>query len=189
MPWPHFSRALALHERGATAEAQRAYRVAMRMEPQQASAAYSNLGMLLTERRDEALFCSESAVRLSPASPDVLYNLANAQMQAGRNSEAAAMYRHVLQWRGNHAASYHNLAVLARQDGDDADALRLFRLALACGPVRARRPHALCRPALPSQVFLHKHSPCLHRCARPRWHHWAERRPCSATWRHQDCRS
>ena len=88
MAWPHFSRALGLHERGAVAEAQHAYRVAIRTEPQQASAAYSNLGMLLTERHDEMLYCNEAAARLSNANPDVLYNLANAQMQVGQNAQA-----------------------------------------------------------------------------------------------------
>lgn len=131
---PTFSRALALHERGAVVEARHAYRMAIRDEPRQAPAAYSNLGMLLNERPAEMLACNEAAVALSPANPDVLYNLANAQMQAGRRAEADHSFRRVLRQRPSHAASYNNLAVLARQAGGDAEALALFRQALACGP-------------------------------------------------------
>ena len=43
-------------------------------------------------------------------------------------------YRRVLAIEGNHAPSYHNLALLAHRSGDDTEALKLFRATLACGP-------------------------------------------------------
>ena len=130
-----FNTALELHEAGRVAEAVLAYQVALREEPWQRAAAYSNLGMMLAGmgRLQEGEHLSHEAARLLPSNADVAYNLANARMNLGRDSEADAVYRQVLRLQPRHAPSYNNMALLAQRRGDGARARSLFRAALRCG--------------------------------------------------------
>ena len=130
-----FSRAVADHERGAAAAAMQGYRMAIREGGEQVAAAYSNLGMLLGSagRHAESVHASAAAARAAPRNPTVLYNLANARMEAGMSAEASSGFKRVVHLARQHAPAYHNLAILSHRAGDAVSASGYFRAALACG--------------------------------------------------------
>lgn len=135
-----FERALSLHEAGDSVAAMREYRAAVAPRssatPQQIAASYSNLGMLLAAdgRHMECAHYSRTAAMLAPTNPLVQYNLANAQFELRHDDEAISTFHRVLKLQRTHAPSYHNLALLANRKGMREEAVRLFRLTLACGP-------------------------------------------------------
>ena len=130
-----FSLAVADHERGAAAAAMQGYRMAIREGGEQVAAAYSNLGMLLGSagRHAESVHASAAAARAAPRNPTVLYNLANARMEAGMSAEASSGFQRVVHLARQHAPAYHNLAILSHRAGDAVSASGYFRAALACG--------------------------------------------------------
>ena len=137
---PSFHDALSLHESGDTAAAMREYRAVVESgggkNGEHLAAAYSNLGVLLggAGERESGETHSAAAAALAPSNGPIVYNWANALMELHRDEEAVSAYRRVLAIEGNHAPSYHNLALLAHRSGDDTEALKLFRATLACGP-------------------------------------------------------
>ena len=130
-----FSVALTEHERGAASSAMDGYRAAIRQGGTNLAAAYSNLGTLLSAagRHAESVHASAAAAAAAPRNPTILYNLANARMEASLDAEAVSIFRRVVRIERRHAPSYHNLAILLHRAGDSAAALGFFRAALACG--------------------------------------------------------
>lgn len=137
-----FNQAVALHEAGKTAEAIKAYRATIAAGGgaggQYLAAAYSNLGSLLGQmgEREECERHSATAASLLPTHAPVVFNWGNALMgiDPPDNTGAATVFKKVLNLEPDHAAAYHNLALLAHKDGAKDSALEFFRAALACGP-------------------------------------------------------
>ncbi len=125
------------------ADAAAHYEAALRSEPNYAEA-HSNLGAVLLRqgRFDEALAHYATAVRLKP---EYLYyfNFANAQMDAGRPSEAVPNYQHALRLNPNSSQAHHNLGMALRAQGQAEQAMAEFRAALRLQPDYESAEHHL----------------------------------------------
>lgn len=119
------------------------YEAALRSEPNYAEA-HNNLGAVLLRqgRFDEALARYTTAVTLKP---EYLYyfNLANAQMDAGRPSEAVPNYRHALRLKPNSSPAHHNLGMALRAQGQAEQAMAEFGAALRLQPDYESAEHHL----------------------------------------------
>lgn len=83
----------------------------------------------------EALPLFAEVARLFPGNSESFYNLALAQSETGRHSEAIANYERVLTDNPDHAKAHHNLAnLLAHPAGDPPAALRHYRQAISLRP-------------------------------------------------------
>lgn len=83
---------------GGLQEAERCYRQAIAINPENARAQY-NLGTLLarTARLGEGIGHLEAAVRLAPDAPAMAFNLARALTESGENARAIEVYDRLLQ--------------------------------------------------------------------------------------------
>lgn len=85
--------------------------------------------------------------------PDVLLQVAMAQLQRARDSDGAALtYRRVVQLDPRNEIAWYNLGVIAQQKGDTAGALKAYDKALKIAP---EHPWALYNKAL----LLKSHEP------------------------------
>ncbi len=125
------------------ADAAAHYEAALRSEPNYAEA-HNNLGAVLLRqgRFDEALAHYATAVRLKP---EYLYcfNLANAQMDAGRPSEAVPNYQQALRLNPSSSQAHHNLGMALRAQGQAEQAVAEFRAALRLQPDYESAEHHL----------------------------------------------
>jgi tetratricopeptide (TPR) repeat protein len=89
-----FARAVAVHQSGDFAAAERMYRDLLRSYPAHAPS-LCNLGVLLVRsgRVDEAAECYNLALAASPGHPDAHFNLGNLYRRVNRPREAAGHYR------------------------------------------------------------------------------------------------
>jgi len=144
----HMNLARALAARGDAGGAERHYREAIRIRPQDADAR-TGLGVLLMQqgRVLEALDEHEQARRLNPASADAVFNLGAAEARLGRTGQAAEHYALALRlnprlspahynWgnllaaQGRWAEAESHFAESARLQPEDVDALNNLGLAI-----------------------------------------------------------
>ena len=125
------------------AEAAQHYEAALKAEPNYAEA-HNNLGAVLLRqgRFDEALAHYSAAVRLKP---EYLYffNLANAQVDAGKAAEAVANYQQALRLNPNSSQVHHNLGMAFQAEGKAEAAIAEFRAALQLQPDYESAEHNL----------------------------------------------
>ena len=93
--------ALALHQQGRMAEAERLYRQVLNASPDHFDGRHL-LGMLRSQegRHQEALTLIEGALLAKPDDPDALYNCGNVLAHLERYDEAIARYDAALAARG-----------------------------------------------------------------------------------------
>lgn len=92
-----FDQAIALHQRGDLAAAERLYQQALLLEPKSFAPRHM-LGVIRFQqaRHEEAIALIEGALALNPQVVDAWINLANVQNAAGRSGDAAASYARAL---------------------------------------------------------------------------------------------
>ena len=131
----YYRLALALKERGFTAESAAGYRQTLALRPDDV-AALNNLGVIHQEQREftaaEALFHRARELR-----PDVAighYNLGVVLVALDRGAEARQCFVQALALQPNYLEAHYNLGLLARERGEWAAAEAHFRSALALRP-------------------------------------------------------
>jgi tetratricopeptide (TPR) repeat protein len=125
------------------AEAVKQYESALKAEPNYAEA-HNNLGSVLLRqgRFDEAVAHYSSAVRLKP---EYLYyfNLANAQVDAGKATAAVSNYQQALRLNTSSSQAHHNLGMALQAEGKGEAAMAEFRAALQLQPDYESAEHNL----------------------------------------------
>lgn len=123
------------HQRGDIDSAERAYRSALRVDPDHPLATHY-LGVALHQRaRDaEALPLLERSVALVPAEPEFHNNLGLVLAALDRNDDAIAAYRRALELKSDHATAANNLGLALQASNRVREAIRSFRQALSIQP-------------------------------------------------------
>ncbi|MEO8566109.1 MAG: tetratricopeptide repeat protein, partial [Betaproteobacteria bacterium] len=127
--------AIALHQQGDTATAERIYRETLAVQPGHPLAQHF-LGVILYQRQDvaAALPLLQRSVEAVPAEPEFHNNLGLALAAGGREHDAIAEFRVALALKSRHAVAWNNLG-LALQSVNDVDgAISAFRRAIALQP-------------------------------------------------------
>lgn len=124
-------RAVAAHQRGDLAGAERDYRAVLAASPDHPDATHF-LGLLLHQRGQSAaaLPLMERALTLQPANHQYRSNLASALNQLGKTRDAERLYREALALKPDHLDAYINLGLLYAAEADHPRALAAFGGAL-----------------------------------------------------------
>ena len=128
-------RAVAAHQRGDLAAAEREYRAVLAVEPGHADATHF-LGLLLHQRGESAqgLSLMQHALALSPQNYQYRSNLAGVLNQLGKPGDAERLYKEALALKPDHRDSHINLGMLYAAAGDHPRALACFDAALEFAP-------------------------------------------------------
>jgi tetratricopeptide (TPR) repeat protein len=145
-----FASAQAAEQVGDVAEAERLYRILMKTDPTDASAAF-NLGNMLRAcgRNVEAEAALQAATGIDPAFAEAWYNLSDLLDDQGRSEAAIECLRKTLQIAPDYADAMFNLALLLQRRNEYAEAAIYWRrfLAIESRPewaTRARRSLKFC---------------------------------------------
>lgn len=124
--------AIALHQRGDLAGAERLYRDQLARTPRDATA-HNLLGVVRAQqgRPEEALALIGQALALRPDAPEILSNYGNVLKTLGRFSDALAAYDKALAARPDHLGALDKRGLVLRDLGRQADALAAFDAVLA----------------------------------------------------------
>jgi len=127
--------ALAFHQTGNLAEAERLYLELMRTSPRDASAPHY-LGVVRAQqgRNREALALMDRALKLKPDVPEVLSNYGNVLRADGRFGESLAAYDRALTIKPDYAVAMNRRALVLRDLDRLQDALAAADQALALKP-------------------------------------------------------
>jgi predicted O-linked N-acetylglucosamine transferase (SPINDLY family) len=138
--------AIALHQAGRLADAERLYRQLMTADPRDATAPHM-LGVVRAQqgRNSEALELMGAALALKPDAPEILSNYANVLRAQGRLDEALASYdkaldeasesaTKALSLQPNHVEALNSRAILLADLGRPDEALAHYNRALALAP-------------------------------------------------------
>jgi len=134
-PAQAFDTAVALHQQGKLAEAERIYRAVVQAVPDHFGATH-NLGVLASQHGapQEAERLLRRALTLKPDSADAHNNLGTALRAMERDEDAIASFRAALAVRADFAEAHNNLGVaLARLERHE-EALAAYERALALRP-------------------------------------------------------
>ena len=115
-------------------EACSCYEAALALEP--SAVVLNNLGTALQElgRNEDALVRLRQALALDPGSPDIHYNIGNAELALDRVAAAESSYLKVLALQPRHRRALLNLATLLRDAGRNTDAETCLKQALLNAP-------------------------------------------------------
>ena len=127
--------AIALHQQGDTATAERIYREALAVQPAHPLAQHF-LGVILYQRQDvaAALPLLQRSVEAVPAEPEFHNNLGLALAAGEREQEAIASFRAALALKAGHAVAWNNLGLALQSINDVDGAIAAFRRAIALQP-------------------------------------------------------
>ena len=130
-----YKKGVELGELTRYADAVKAYRAAIRLQPGYA-AAYTNLGFSLSrlERWQEACFAYENAIRLTPDDADAHYNLGVALVMRGRPSAALREFRETVELTPMDADAHYNMGLALNSLGRHAEAVQAYREAVRVRP-------------------------------------------------------
>jgi tetratricopeptide (TPR) repeat protein len=168
-----FTNAQAAEEAGDIAEAERFYRILMKTDPTDASAAF-NLGNMLRAhgRNVEAEAALRAATRIDPAFAEAWYNLGDLLDDQGQSEAAIECLRESLQVAPDYVDAMFNLALLLQRKNQCGEAAEYWRRYLAVDSqsewaTRARRSLKFCEMQqhliLPARAKLLR----AHRCKPP----------------------
>src|SRR5471032_1051411 len=134
-PQELLGQAIAFHQTGKLADAERLYRQLMAAAPQDATAPHL-LGVVRAQqgRNREALELMGAALKLRPDAPEVLSNYGNVLKAQGRFAEALASYDKALAVKPDYAATLSKRALVLRDLGRLDAALDSADRALALQP-------------------------------------------------------
>jgi len=124
--------AIAFHQSGRLAEAERLYLQVMMVEPREA-AAHHMLGVVRAQqgRNGEALELMQAALARAPDAPEILSNFGNVLKTQGRFEEALAAYDKALSIRPGYAGTWNRRALVLRDMGRLEQALESAGKALS----------------------------------------------------------
>ncbi len=127
--------ALAFHQTGNLAEAERLYLQLMQAAPQDASAPHL-LGVVRAQqgRNSEALALMDTALKLNPNVPEIWSNHGNVLRAEGRLSESLAAQDRALTLKPDYAAAQNRRALVLRDLGRLDEALAAVHQALTIRP-------------------------------------------------------
>jgi tetratricopeptide (TPR) repeat protein/SAM-dependent methyltransferase len=127
-----FNAALAAHQTGALAEAERQYRHILTLAPDHADSLH-NLGLVALQRGDAAAAADQigRAIAANGEVADYHYNVALAWRALGRNDRVAEHLERATALRGDHALAHLNLGNIRREQGRTADAVACYERAIA----------------------------------------------------------
>jgi tetratricopeptide (TPR) repeat protein/2-polyprenyl-3-methyl-5-hydroxy-6-metoxy-1,4-benzoquinol methylase len=136
-----FATAVARHQAGDLAEAERQYRQILARAPNHADSLH-NLGLIALHSGNAAAAVEliEQAIARKGAIPDYHYNLALALRALNRADDAAAHLERAIALRGNYALAYINLGNIRREQGRLDEALVCYERVIALHPTAAA-PH------------------------------------------------
>lgn len=118
-------------EQGDYASAEKRYRRAVEIEPQNFDANYYHGLMLqLLNRVSEAVRAYRKALSIDPASPEANLNLATAYLQLGQPVEALPFARTAVRLKPDHGPTQANLGTILSTIGQDDEAVEHFKKAL-----------------------------------------------------------
>jgi len=137
-------KALAHHQAGNLASAEKLYRKVIKMEPGNADALHL-LGLVHHHRgrHGKAAGMIERALKLQPGNPMFLNNLGEALRAAGEAEKAAECYRRVLEADPASADALCNLGLALIELGEETEAEETLERAIAAGPGMAEAHAAL----------------------------------------------
>jgi cytochrome c-type biogenesis protein CcmH/NrfG len=131
----HYNLAAILEARGEEIEALEQFELAVRLEPQNATANNAlGASLLAAGRTSEAVPYFQAALRLAPDNFDAHYNFATALASENRFSEAVEQYREATRLHPDDANAEANLGTALAMTGDLAEAKRHFEHALKIDP-------------------------------------------------------
>ena len=147
--------AIASHERGDHAAAERQYRAVLADAPDHPTALHY-LGVVLYQRREleTALPMLMRSVQAVPGEPEFHNNLGLAFAAADRTDDAIASYRRTLALKADHAVAWNNLGLALQEKNDFAGAIVAFRRAIDISPDFARAHWNLSLALLDDGQFL-----------------------------------
>lgn len=127
--------AVALHQQGKLADAERLYRTVLQSDKGNFDALHL-LGIVHTQQGNfaEAVKMLTDALKRNPASADAHSNLGNALMEAKRHEEAVASYGKAISLRPGFAEAHNNLGNALNAVGRHEQAIASCRRALAIQP-------------------------------------------------------
>ena len=133
-----FNTALARHQTGAVAEAERHYRRILELAPTHAGSLH-NLGIIALQRGDAAAAAEliGKAIAVNDQIADYHYNAALAWRVLNRNDEVAAHLERTIALRGDHALAHQNLGNVRREQGRPAEAIACYERAITAAPALA----------------------------------------------------
>jgi tetratricopeptide (TPR) repeat protein len=129
---------IAAHRRGDIVAAERAYRDALRAEPDHPLAQHY-LGVVLYQRaqHSEALPLLQRSAERVPAEPEFHNNLGLTLAALDRNDDAIAAYRQTLALKPDHATASNNLGLALQAMNRVPEAIVAYRRALSIDPAFA----------------------------------------------------
>ncbi len=130
-----FNAALASHQTGALAEAERRYRQILELAPGHADSLH-NLGLIALQggNATSAVELIGKAIAANDRVADYHYNIALAWRALNRNDEVAAYLQRAIALRADHALAHLNLGNVRREQGRALEAVACYERAIACGP-------------------------------------------------------
>ncbi|MGC1279977.1 MAG: tetratricopeptide repeat protein [Xanthobacteraceae bacterium] len=133
-----FAAAVAQHQAGALAEAERRYRYVLSLYPDHADSLH-NLGLLALQRGDAAsgVELIGKAITLNDGVGDYHYNIALGWRALNRMDAVAAHLERTVELRPDHAMAHLNLGNVRREQGRLADAAACYERASALNPASA----------------------------------------------------
>ncbi|MBF0179509.1 MAG: tetratricopeptide repeat protein [Magnetococcales bacterium] len=130
-----YNHALDLHEANRRAEAEAAYRLALRLAPEMVEGLCNLAALMQAENRpDEAERLWRRALALAPEDVDLLNNLGNSLAGSNRHEEAEPLLRQAIHLAPEREDACINLGVSLKNSLRDAEAEALFRGLLARNP-------------------------------------------------------
>jgi len=134
----HYEEARAYYRKGKFANAERAYKKAIKINPNYADA-HNNLGNLYLERArfKEAFNEYRKALKMAPNHPILLNNIGNVLQLQGENEQALNWLEKAINQDPASAPAHCNLGNALRSLGKDAEAVVAYRRALELNPDQA----------------------------------------------------
>lgn len=135
---PVLSQAIAFHQTGNLADAERLYLQLMAAQPKDAAAPHL-LGVVRAQqgRNGEALELIGAALKIRPDAPEILSNYANVLKAQGRLPEALDSYDRALSFKPDYIAALAKRGLVLRDMGRLSEALEDTERALALNPNHA----------------------------------------------------
>jgi tetratricopeptide (TPR) repeat protein/SAM-dependent methyltransferase len=133
-----FAGALAQHQAGALAEAERRYRYILTLFPNHADSLH-HLGLLALQAGNAAAAAEqiEKAIKLNNRAGEYHYNIALAWHALGRMDKVAAHLERAVELRPDDSLAFLNLGNVRREQGRRADAVACYERVLALDPKSA----------------------------------------------------
>lgn len=130
-----FRAAVALHQRGALAEAERRYRMILAQAPAHADTLH-NLGLIALNAGNaaSAVDLIEKAIAADSGKAEYHYNIALAWRGLDRSDQVVAHLERAIALRGDYALAHLNLGNVRREQGRLPEAIACYERALALSP-------------------------------------------------------